>query len=252
VSHSPAFFWSGRPGMGLAGGDYLHEASGADLQRAVSAMGRAAAQEPLLSKPAQSPEVQLVFLYDELGTEDVRTLGKSAFPKLHKRIAESPSSLSVPFTTRSKVPLRFEGATNVPVAKAEEHLANFPKLATNGKTDILLVQLPVRSEMDMVEKREHFAAQDDMVERVTEAVSKATGGNYAALLTGKAGASSEIAHLTTRRRLSDGELETGLPITPELMAALMVGFLLIIIFLNGFCCLFQLQTPKKFDEVKAQ
>ena len=30
----------------------------------------------------------------------------------------------------------------------------------------------------------------------------------------------------------------------------MVSFLLIIIFLNGFCCLFNLQTPKKFEEVK--
>ena len=36
--HSPAFLWSGRPGAGLVGGDYLHELSGVEL----SAMRRRA------------------------------------------------------------------------------------------------------------------------------------------------------------------------------------------------------------------
>ena len=31
----------------------------------------------------------------------------------------------------------------------------------------------------------------------------------------------------------------------------MPTFMLFLIFISGFCCLFSLQTPKKFDEVKA-
>jgi len=246
AAHSPAFLWSGRPNMGMSGSDYLHEVSGVHLQQTVAGLARATSSLPLLSTPAQAPEVQVVFLYDELSTDDVRSLGNSAFPKLQKLMADSPSSLSVPFTTRTS-PLHFEGATNVPVASASEFLTNFPKLANNGKTDTMLIQLPTNVQSD---KRDGYAELDEVVGRVTAAVAKATDGNYAALLTGATGSASDIEHITMRRRLATSESEVGLHITPELMAALLVSFLLILVFLNGFCCLFSLQTPKKFEEPK--
>jgi len=102
TSHSPAFLWSGRPSAGLLGGDYLHEVSGAELQNTVAGLVSGAVAQPLLNKAAAStPEVLAVFLHDELATEDVRTRGADAFPVLQKLMADSPSSLSVPFTTRS-------------------------------------------------------------------------------------------------------------------------------------------------------
>jgi len=248
ASHSPAFFWSGRANMGLAGGDHFNEIGGADLQQAITALSGATSLPPLVSSaPAQAPEVQVVFMYDMLSTEDVRSHGGAAFPKLQKLMAEAPSSLSVPFTTRSaSAPLHFAGAKVVPAAYAESYLTEYPQLAKNGKTDIMLVNLPMSVKAG---KRDDYIANDDLVGRVTAAVAKATEGNYAVLLTGATG--SDVEHVTMRRRLQSADSPTvGLRITPNLMAALMVSFLLIIVFLSGFCCLFSLQTPKKFEEPK--
>ena len=101
TSHSPAFLWSGRPSAGLVGGDYLHELSGAELQNTVAGLVSGTVTQPLVTKAAAKPEVLAVFLHDELATEDVRTHGTDAFPVLQKLMADSPSSVSVPFTTRS-------------------------------------------------------------------------------------------------------------------------------------------------------
>ena len=150
-----------------------------------------------------------------------------------------------------------------------------PTWAKNGKTDIMLVNLPTGS-------RGGFAEHDEFVSRVTASVHKATGGNYVALMTGKSARSADFA---MRRQLLETEkaavrhpwlprglrpptdlravkargrfltrrppAQTGLHISPMLMSAEIVVFLLFIIFINGFCCLLQLQTPKKFEEPKA-
>ena len=39
--------------------------------------------------------------------------------------------------------------------------------------------------------------------------------------------------------------------TPTLLTAYMISLMLFIIFISGFCCLFSLQTPKSFDELKS-
>ena len=194
-----------------------------------------------------APEVLAVFLHDELATEDVRTHGTDAFPVLQKLMADSPASLSVPFTTRT-ASLSFEGATRVAADQAERYLEQHPALATNGKTDVLLIPLP--ASVQPGKRATAFLEHDALVGRVAAAVGKATRGNYVALLTGMAGGADDVQHVTMRRQLADAEPQVGLRISPELMAGLMVSFLLIIIFLNGFCCLFSLQTPKKFEEVK--
>jgi hypothetical protein len=275
--HTPAFLW-GRSGVGLHdGGDYLHEVSGAELQKTVTGLARGAGAQPLVSSSKEKPEVLTIFLHDELATDDVRALGSNAFPHMQKLMKDSPASLSVPFTTRTG-PLRFDGATTVPADQAEQFMDRSPTWAKNGKTDIMLVNLPTGS-------RGGFAEHDEFVSRVTASVHKATGGNYVALMTGKSARSADFA---MRRQLLETEktavrqpwlapglrpptdlravmlrsrfltrrppappAQTGLHISPMLMSAEIVVFLLFIIFINGFCCLFQLQTPKKFDEVKA-
>ena len=37
---------------------------------------------------------------------------------------------------------------------------------------------------------------------------------------------------------------------PTLLAAQLVMLMLFLIFISGFCCLFSLQTPKRFDDPK--
>ena len=94
-AYSPAFLWAGRPGMGLVGNtDHLTEVHGAELQQAMAGWASASTAAPLLSGPVQAPEVQVVFLYDQLSTEDVRALGSASFPKLHKlpRSPQAPHS----------------------------------------------------------------------------------------------------------------------------------------------------------------
>ena len=272
--------------MGLVGNtDHLAEVHGAELQQAMAGWASASTAAPLLSGPVQAPEVQVVFLYDQLSTEDVRALGSTSFPKLHKLMIDSPSSLSIPFTTRA-APLTFEGVTSVPLAAAETYLAENPSLATNGKSDMLLVQVPTSVQAG----ERDYPAQDAAIGRVAAAVAKATNGNYAALLTGANGNAKDIEYVTMRRRLSSSDVQVrspppalrsplpavldlfaastppppsvfgsegpwlnapppgpchwqyGLHITPELYAGLAVSFLLIIIFLCGFCCLFSLQA----------
>ena len=53
------------------------------------------------------------------------------------------------------------------------------------------------------------------------------------------------------RRLSAKAPVAYLHTTPTLLTAQVVSLLLFIIFLCGFCCLFSLQTPRKFEEPKA-
>lgn len=208
AAYSPAFLWAGRPGMGLVGNtDHLAEVHGAELQQAVAGWARASAA-PLLSGPVQAPEVQVIFLYDQLSTEDVRALGSTSFPKLHKLMVDSPSSLSIPFTTRV-APLTFEGATSVPLAAAETYLAENPSLVTNGKSDILLVQVPTSVQAG----ERDYPAQDAAIGRVAAAVAKATNGNYAALLTGANGNAKDIEYVTMRRRLSSSDVQVGSPPT---------------------------------------
>ena len=211
--HSPAFLWSGRPSAGLLGGDYLHELSGVELQNTVAGLASGAVTQPLVTKAATTPEVVAVFLHDMLATEDVRTHGSAGFPVLQKLMADSPSSLSVPFTTRP-ASLRFEGATRVAAEEAERYLEQHPAMATNGKADVLLIPLP--------KKQDALLEHDALVGRVSTALSQATGGNYVALLTGKAGG-AEVQHVTMRRQLADADEPAGLRISPELFAGLAVS-----------------------------
>ena len=86
----------------------------------------------------------------------------------------------------------------------------------------------------------HATADED---EVALAVDAGTKGNYAAVLT----AGTHGAH---RLLASVAESEPLLHTTPTLLTAQLVMLILMIIFFSGFCCLFSLQTPKKFDEVK--
>ena len=57
---------------------------------------------------------------------------------------------------------------------------------------------------------------------------------------------------SARRLSASGAYKPYLHTGPTLLTAQLVSLILFIIFLSGFCCLFSLQTPKKFEENKEQ
>ena len=115
----------------------------------------------------------------------------------------------------------------------ELHLRAHPEILTNGAADLLLVEHAAAD----------LSAHDEAVHRVCGHVAGATSGNYGALVTG-----SKLPLEAPRRRLSSGETGVKLMIERDLLTGLLVFALLFTIFISGFCCLFSLQTPRKFED----
>lgn len=240
ASHSPAFFWAGSQHLGLGRQvRHLNEATGEDLERAVAALlGQPGNRGgPLLQQPVgegPKPEVQLVFLLDGLDTEAFRSAG-GQMRYVQGLVDKSASSLTVPFTTRSAAhPTIFEKAPRLRAESAMAHLDAHPEIFNNKAADLLVIE----------SEASDLATHDELIHRVCKQVSEATGGNYAALVTG----SKQRFELTRRRLDASASGGVKLMITRDLLTALMVSFLLFIIFMSGFCCLVTVQTPRKFED----
>lgn len=239
VAYTPALMW-GPEGLGFGrGAKHLDAVSGQDLEVAVAALLGQPGNEgaPLLaSEPARGarlPEVQLVFLLEGLGTEDVRLEG-GQLRHVQSLMDSAPASLTAPFTTRSsRRPSIFEKAPRLRPDEVEAHLRAHPEILTNGAADLLLVEHAAAD----------LSAHDEAVHRVCGHVAGATSGNYGALVTG-----SKLPLEAPRRRLSSGETGVKLMIERDLLTGLLVFALLFTIFISGFCCLFSLQTPRKFED----
>ena len=87
--------------------------------------------------------------------------------------------------------------------------------------------------------------EDDANEVELAAVHASTDGNYAAML---CATHSPAPAQGARRQLSTPPPTAYLHTTPTLLVAQCIVLLLMTIFLGGFCCLFSLQTPKKFAD----
>jgi hypothetical protein len=228
AGHAPSFFWSPQSLDGLArNAQHVGEASGAIVERVVSALVDRAA-----------PEVSVVFVAEGLETEGVREHG-AALRTLEKLLKSSKSSLTVPFTEAQQGVRLFERATRVAGAEAEAYFKAHASLFSNGAPDVVVVELAHAAGASVPDR---LASYDALVGRVTAVVDSASRGNYAALLTG--------AHGGAARRLSIVSQAGYIHNTPALLTAQVIMLMLILIFLGGFCCLFNLQTPKRFDEVK--
>jgi len=235
LSYTPAFFWSPRgqasPSAGAAPIEHHAALSGVDVERVAAMLVDGDSAQP-------APEVQLVFLAEGLGTEAVRQHG-ARLPALDKLLQSSTTSLTMPFTTAHDSKLFAHAGARVAGREAEAYLESHASLFDNGAADTLVVDLPAAGET----VEEQLAAHDAHIERVTRTVHARTGGNYVALLTAKRGSP------TSHRRLGSAAPPPAyLHTTPTLLTAQVVMLLLMTIFLSGFCCLFSLQTPKKFND----
>lgn len=227
--YSPAFFWSPKKASGAASGlEHLSAVSGVDVGHTST----------LLADGAR--EVQLVFLAEGMSTDAVRQHG-DALPTLDGLLKKSASSLTMPFTTAHDSEL-FAQAPRVRADEAEQYFETHAAMLSNGVRDTVVVELPAAADASA---EAQLAAHDAHIQRVTRAVDAGTGGNYAALLTAtrRGGA---------RRRMAKAAPVAYLHTTPTLLAAQVIVLLLIVIFLAGFCCLFSLQTPKRFEDTSAK
>ena len=248
--HTPAFFWSSLSDTGLGrSAQHLHEASAADVERTFAALAGGSDKAPLLqssSSARPAPELQLVFLFDKLPTDAVRP-ADAGFDAVARLMADSRSSLSAPFTTRTSSAGLFKRHTRVAADKCEEYLAAHPELATNGKPDTLVVTLAAPKDASAG----NFGAADALVAKIHRAAEKATGGKVAALMTGEkpvpapAGSSARATvtpghpMASRKRALSEAGPGSGYQTTPGILIGLLVGLLLLLIFIPGFCCIFQ-------------
>merc|ERR1719327_492506 len=198
TAYAPAFFWAEKFEAGLGHrAEHLGEVSGKDLERTVDALARGHADSLLQrARASGAPEISIVYLLDQLNTEDVRKHG-AELAQLQHKMDSSVSSLSVPFTTPSS---SFDKAVRVPGHKAEEYLASHPELFDNRVADLVVIDVPAAGKPGP----ETLRAQDAFVGRISNLVSQATKGNYAALLTGAPAASDARRLEEARRRLSAG------------------------------------------------
>ena len=255
--HTPAFFWSSLSDTGLGrSAQHLHEASAADVERTFAALAGGSDKAPLLAPSSASrpaPELQLVFLFDKLPTDAVRP-ADAGFDAVARLMADSRSSLSAPFTTRTSSAGLFKRHTRVAADKCEEYLAAHPELATNGKPDTLVVTLAAPKDASAG----NFGAADALVAKIHRAAEKATGGKVAALMTGEkpvpapAGSSARATvtpghpMASRKRALSEAGPGSGYQTTPGILIGLLVGLLLLLIFIPGFCCIFQVWASPAF------
>lgn len=242
-TYTPAFIWSERLDAGVGhAAEHLNEVSAHDLAHLVSSIVAESAPDavsPLLQKaPALRPEVQLVFAVAELETEVVREHAAS-MSQVERLIRTSESSVTMPFTAGAPLGSSiFDTAIRLASHEAEAYLKAHPEVFANNVPDVIIIELPRATSHSPIDA---LKSQDKFVGKISGLVSKATGGKYAALMTGAS------AVFGSRRRLEE-EGPAALHITPELWTSLAVSLYLIIIFLSGFCCLFSLQTPRKFDD----
>ena len=233
--YSPAFLWSPTASAtDAAGGEHLAAVSGVDVERIASL---------LKGSSGAAPEVRLVFQAEGLSTEVVRQHG-SRLPALDRLLTTSATSLTMPFTTAHDSQL-FRSAPRVPASEALTYFQTNVQIFANGKADTIIVELPG------VASASTLPQHDAHVEAVTRAVHEGCRGNYAAVLTAKRGMSGET-HGSARRLSAAYATRPYLHTGPTLLTAQLVSLILLIIFLSGFCCLFSLQTPKKFEENKGE
>jgi hypothetical protein len=229
---SPAFFWSEKLDIGVGhDAQYLNAATPAHLEQTLTGTLSALAAGPIqqTTPTSRTPEINVVFLTPGLTTDEIRN-SADGLVNIERLLKASTSSVSVPFTTGMGVT---EPTVQVAADEAIAYLTAHPELFTNNAPDLVTVQMPaVDGELQTT---------DELVAKITAAVSKASKGSYVATLAAPIVAGA-------RRQLGQAELSP-LHIERDLLTALLIGAFLLVVFFSGFCCLFSLQTPRKFDEV---
>jgi len=243
ANYAPAWFWSEKLDLGVGrNAHHKSEAHPGEVERGLYAIQTYAdgSVGPFgLKQPAGgAPEISLVFSCPGLETERVRK-NADALDHLERLLKVSKSSLSVPFTSGAgPMSTLFHVAATVEGHEASAYLESHQELFKNKSPDVVVVQMP-KADGELAS----LQTVDDLVGEIMKAVSAHSEGNYVAVLTGTQ------SKMAGRRQLQAADGPAPLKITRDLLTALLIGLFLFVIFMSGFCCLFSLQTPRKFEDV---
>ncbi|KAL4085560.1 hypothetical protein PRIC1_014896 [Phytophthora ramorum] len=277
--HVPLVMWSQRP---IFAGSNAYLSSEMDEAAVASAVGRvltldaSADKEGLLSAQGssfQEAEVLCLFLLPSLASEDVSKLarggGQGSF--VQNAVQSSRSSVVIPHTTRSN-PLLPEMASTKPHIVGIQDLAVFiasqegRALLSNGKTDLLIVQLPETMLLPDV---------DAAIQAASSSLNSATGSKTDFALTGNDADSVELQDPLARRLAAQTKAKANssteaailceagyligysaagrafcfshyVNVTPDIMAGLLFGLLFIFMAYIGLGVLHQIQTPQRY------
>lgn len=239
----PAYFWAGQPIFDThVITDYVPASAVWDAADRLMGLEREATM-PLMRAPKESPEVVLAFAYDQMRSDLVSRAPE--FSRFKSMLAGAPSSLEVPYVlAESSLAAGPATSHRVCCSQAASYLESSGMLS-NGESELVLINVGSPSEEN-----------DQRIVDLVQLVDEATAGRYAAVLTANKTVPSDLVlefapkmgGASNRRRLNYADTQMRqIPLTPDILMGLLVGGLLLIIFINGFCCLFQLQTPKKFE-----
>ncbi len=106
---------------------------------------------------------------------------------------------------------------------------------TNGVTDLIIVDLTA------------FVKPDVMIGNVNEALSNSQSSFVASFVSLASTTSNAGVKNSTEKRQSTPDIETLTFLPTPVIEGMMVGFIILIIFFSGACCLLQIQTPERFD-----
>ncbi|KAG2778586.1 hypothetical protein JG687_00004448 [Phytophthora cactorum] len=278
LPHVPLVMWSQRPifaGSNAYLSSEMNEVAVASAVERVLNRDASADKEGVLSSQVsstQQAELMCLFLLPSLASEDVYQLSSGTGSYVESAVQESVSSVVIPHTTRSK-PLLPEMTSAKPHIVGAQDLDVFitsaegQTLLANGKTDLLVVQLPESMSLSDV---------DTAIQTASSSLNAATGGKTDFAFTGN-DANSVETQVPFPRRLAaqakakktnsttDAALlcESGylvgynaagkafcfshyVNITPDIMAGLLFGLLFIFLAYIGLSVLHQIQTPQRY------
>jgi len=216
----------------------------------------------------QSPELVMVYMLNEISTNDMQTQ-KEVFSNLQESLNQAQSSTFAALPV-SKVDVddllktaRVNDVNGVEVESSElqAYLAEHSELMANSKPDVIVVRFP--SDMDA-------ASTDAVIGSAEKTVSAATSGKYNSILStissmASTGSTTNLAAqwfftmgdsrtfvpsllygnaTTTRNAIQYGSTST---LTPTLLIAILITIYMGLLALAAYCCILALQTPEKFE-----
>lgn len=177
------------------------------------------------------------------------------FPQVNERIRKAGSSMVVPAVPRDD----FHAHLTARIPPANQVAAGHGPLT--GREELRRgAERPHGHDVVLVTVPEHKQGDAELA-MLLDQVSEATQGNYALAMLMKPLAEFTEKHAAlmlerqglkpSGRRLSSSSSDTKqyVRMTPDILAGLLTGILLLFITLIGFTCLSAIQTPSKFTDV---
>ncbi|RLN61772.1 hypothetical protein BBJ29_001389 [Phytophthora kernoviae] len=274
--HVPLVMWSQHPifsGSNAYLSSEMDEAAVASVVERVLVPGVNSDKEGVLNSQegaSQQSEVMCLFLLPSLASEDVSQLasGSGASSFVQSAVQSSVSSVVIPHTTRAN-PLLPKLATVKPHIVGYQDLDVFVASAegqavlSNGKTDLVVVQLPATLSLPEV---------DAAIQSATSILTAASHGKTAFALTGNDAEAMQIKEPIVRRLASEAKSEKSaaaivceagylvghsaagtafcfshyVNITPDIMAGLLFALFFVFLAYVGLSVLHQIQTPTRY------